>query len=74
MEGVSTRFEVGLSLAPIHGTVHWSQLTPLLLEAFGKEWFETGCISVHFMKMAPRNLWEIDRSVWKKVGKSIGSR
>lgn len=38
-------------MAPIHGTVHWSQLTPLLLEAFGKEWFETGCISVHFVKM-----------------------
>ena len=24
--------QVGLKLAPIHGTVHWSQLTPLLLE------------------------------------------
>jgi len=34
--------------APIHGTVHWSQLTPLLLKVFGAEWFEHGTISVSF--------------------------
>ena len=43
-----TAAKVGFSAAPIHGTVHWSQFTPLLLKAFGKEWFETGSISVHF--------------------------
>mmetsp|Transcript_43215 Transcript_43215/g.84888 ORF Transcript_43215/g.84888 Transcript_43215/m.84888 type:complete len:353 (+) Transcript_43215:42-1100(+) len=36
--------------APIHGTVHFSQLAPLLLEAFGHRWFEEGSISVHFLK------------------------
>ena len=35
--------------APIHGTVHWSQFTPLVCQAFGaKEWFERGTISVTF--------------------------
>jgi hypothetical protein len=35
--------------APIHGTVHWSQFTPLVCQAFGaKEWFERGIISVTF--------------------------
>eukprot|EP00435_Cladocopium_sp_Y103_P057486 s50_g19.t1 len=47
----ATAAKVGLKLAPIHGTVHWSQLTPLLLEAFGAAWFETGSISVHFVNM-----------------------
>ncbi|CAJ1362631.1 unnamed protein product [Effrenium voratum] len=47
----ATAAQVGLKLAPIHGTVHWSQLTPLLLKAFGHAWFETGCISVHFLNM-----------------------
>ncbi|CAE7652286.1 KIF15 [Symbiodinium pilosum] len=47
----TTAAQVGLKLAPIHGTVHWSQLTPLLLKAFGPAWFETGSISVHFVNM-----------------------
>ena len=38
----------GFTGAPIHGTVHWSQFTPLLLQAFGPQWFETGTISVAF--------------------------
>lgn len=41
----------GFAAAPIHGTVHWSQFTPLLLQAFGHSWFETGSISVHFVNM-----------------------
>ena len=45
----ATAMKAGFSAAPIHGTVHWSQLTPLLLRAFGPAWFETGCISVHFV-------------------------
>ena len=31
--------QVGLKLAPIHGTVHWSQLTPLLLEVLMDTFF-----------------------------------
>jgi len=41
----------GFAAAPIHGTVHWSQFTPLFLKAFGPAWFETGSISVHFVNM-----------------------
>jgi len=41
----------GFAGAPIHGTVHWSQFTPLILEALGPSWFETGSISVHFVNM-----------------------
>lgn len=45
----ATAAKVGFGMAPIHGTVHWSQFTPLLLQAFGPAWFETGSISVHFV-------------------------
>eukprot|EP00927_Polykrikos_kofoidii_P052230 TRINITY_DN46004_c0_g1_i1.p1 TRINITY_DN46004_c0_g1~~TRINITY_DN46004_c0_g1_i1.p1 ORF type:complete len:339 (-),score=62.17 TRINITY_DN46004_c0_g1_i1:111-1127(-) len=47
----STAQAAGFAGAPIHGTVHWSQFTPLLLTAFGPAWFETGSISVHFVSM-----------------------
>jgi len=44
-----TAAAVGFAQAPIHGTVHWSAFTPLLLEAFGQAWFETGHLSTHFV-------------------------
>ena len=44
-----TAAKIGFGKAPIHGTVHWSQFTPLLIKAFGPAWFETGSISVHFV-------------------------
>mmetsp|Transcript_21197 Transcript_21197/g.38692 ORF Transcript_21197/g.38692 Transcript_21197/m.38692 type:complete len:338 (-) Transcript_21197:50-1063(-) len=44
----ATAAAVGFKGAPIHGTVHWSQFTPLLLQTFGPSWFEHGSISVHF--------------------------
>eukprot|EP00937_MAST-01D_sp_MAST-1D-sp2_P000790 g790.t1 len=44
----ATAAEAGFSGAPIHGTVHYSQFTPLLLDVFGPAWFESGSISVHF--------------------------
>lgn len=43
-----TAAAAGFAGAPIHGTVHWSQLTPLLLRVWGQEWFERGTISVAF--------------------------
>jgi hypothetical protein len=43
-----TAAAAGFSGAPIHGTVHWSSFTPLLLDIFGQEWFERGTISVSF--------------------------
>lgn len=42
---------LGTRDAPIHGPMHLSQFTPLLLEVFGHEWFARGTISVHFRKM-----------------------
>mmetsp|Transcript_67187 Transcript_67187/g.119610 ORF Transcript_67187/g.119610 Transcript_67187/m.119610 type:complete len:346 (+) Transcript_67187:41-1078(+) len=45
----ATAAKIGFGAAPIHGTVHWSQFTPLLLKAFGPSWFETGSLSVHFI-------------------------
>eukprot|EP00747_Dinoflagellata_sp_TGD_P170302 gnl/TRDRNA2_/TRDRNA2_201523_c0_seq1.p1 gnl/TRDRNA2_/TRDRNA2_201523_c0~~gnl/TRDRNA2_/TRDRNA2_201523_c0_seq1.p1 ORF type:complete len:321 (+),score=59.47 gnl/TRDRNA2_/TRDRNA2_201523_c0_seq1:44-1006(+) len=42
---------LGTRDAPIHGTTHLSQFTPLLLQVFGHEWFERGTISVFFKKM-----------------------
>jgi len=44
----ATAAAAGFADAPVHGTVHWSQLTPLLLRVWGKTWFERGTISVAF--------------------------
>ena len=42
---------LGFSGAPIEGPTHMSQFVPLLHEFFGQEWYETGCISVHYQNM-----------------------
>ena len=42
---------LGLSGAPIEGPTHFSQFDPLAFAAWGKRWFETGCISAHFRTM-----------------------
>lgn len=36
---------------PIEGPTHFSQFDPLLYGLWGKEWFETGCISAHYRNM-----------------------
>lgn len=46
-----TAENLGFSGAPIEGPTHFSQFVPLLYEIFGQAWFETGCISSHFMNM-----------------------
>jgi hypothetical protein len=33
---------------PIEGPTHFSQFVPLLERCWGREWFETGCLSIHF--------------------------
>lgn len=43
--------DLGLSGAPIEGPTHFSQFVPLLLEVFGNEWLERGCISSHYLNM-----------------------
>ena len=43
--------KLGLAGAPIEGTTHFSQIDPLAFELWGRRWFESGCISSHFMTM-----------------------
>ncbi|QCB45896.1 hypothetical protein [Hydrogenophaga sp. PAMC20947] len=47
----ATAGELGLSAGPIEGPTHFSQFDPLLFGLFGQDWFETGCISVHYQNM-----------------------
>jgi hypothetical protein len=42
---------LGLAGAPIEGPTHFSQFDPLAFSAWGRRWFETGCISAHFLTM-----------------------
>ena len=37
--------------APIHGTTHMSQFTPLCLDVLRAAWFQRGSLSVHFLRM-----------------------
>lgn len=43
--------DLGLAGAPIEGPTHFSQFDPLAYDAWGRRWFETGCISAHFVGM-----------------------
>mgnify|MGYP001596922192 FL=1 len=43
--------DLGFTGAPIEGPTHFSQFVPLLAEVFGQAWFETGCISSHYLNM-----------------------
>lgn len=43
--------KLGLAGAPIEGPTHFSQFDPLAVERWGQEWFETGCVSSHFVNM-----------------------
>ncbi len=36
---------------PIEGPTHFSQFDPLLYGLWGREWFETGCLSAHYRNM-----------------------
>ncbi len=36
---------------PIEGPTHFSQFEPLLYGLWGREWFETGCLSAHYRNM-----------------------
>jgi len=43
--------KLGFRAGPIEGPTHFSQLVPLLAEIWGRDWFETGCISAHYRNM-----------------------
>ena len=46
-----TAGELGLRAGPIEGPTHFSQFDPLMFGLFGQAWFETGCISAHYLNM-----------------------
>ncbi len=43
--------KLGIKAGPIEGPTHFSQFVPLLSHLWGREWFETGCLSSHFLNM-----------------------
>ena len=43
--------KLGLAGAPIEGPTHFSQFDALAVERWGTTWFETGCVSSHFLNM-----------------------
>lgn len=43
--------KLGLAGAPIEGPTHFSQFDALALEHWGQAWFESGCVSSHFLNM-----------------------
>ena len=47
----STAATLGLSGAPIEAPTHFSQFDPLAVTLWGREWFQQGCISIHFRTM-----------------------
>ncbi len=46
-----TAAKLGLAGAPIEGPTHFSQIDPLAVDAWGRQWFEQGCVSAHFLNM-----------------------
>jgi hypothetical protein len=43
-----TAKEIGFRGGTVAGDIHLDQFAPLLLEAFGQRWFETGSLSLHY--------------------------
>ena len=43
--------KLGLAGAPIEGPTHFSQFDALAVEHWGNAWFESGCLSSHFLNM-----------------------
>lgn len=46
-----TAEKLGFRAGPIEGPTHFSQFQPLLARIWGKDWFERGCISAHYLNM-----------------------
>jgi len=44
----ATASALGFRGGTVAGSVHMDQFPPLLLDAFGPRWFETGCLSLYF--------------------------
>ena len=43
--------KLGFRAGPIEGPTHFSQFTPLLARIWGRDWFERGCFSSHYLNM-----------------------
>lgn len=43
--------KLGFRAGPIEGPTHFSQFQPLLARIWGQRWYESGCISSHFLNM-----------------------
>lgn len=43
--------KLGFRAGPIEGPTHFSQFQPLLARIWGRRWFESGCLSAHFLNM-----------------------
>lgn len=43
--------KLGFRAGPIEGPTHFSQFQPLLAKLWGRAWYETGCLSSHFLNM-----------------------
>ncbi|MDE2363919.1 MAG: hypothetical protein KGM42_14680 [Hyphomicrobiales bacterium] len=44
--------KLGFRAGPIEGPTHFSLFPPLLERIFGRAWYETGCLSSHYLNMA----------------------
>lgn len=44
----ATASRLGFKGGTVAGSIHMDQFVPLLLEAFGPAWFQTGCLSLYF--------------------------
>jgi hypothetical protein len=44
----ATAAALGFRGGTVAGSIHMDQFPPLLLQAFGPRWFETGCLSLYF--------------------------
>lgn len=42
---------LGIKAGPIEGPTHFQQFVPMLAGIWGKDWFERGCLSTHFLNM-----------------------
>lgn len=47
----ATAEKLGFRAGPIEGPTHFSLFQPLLAHFWGQAWFETGCLSAHFLNI-----------------------
>lgn len=47
----ATAQQLGVAGGAVEGPTHFSQFDPLMAAAWGRDWFERGCISAHFQSI-----------------------